>query len=181
VKTSFDLLIHAGGEIVYGTEISWCRNRIWFYTSTADVKRPLWGTIRLLRSRGVATAGGRTGSAIQMCDALSRNVPKLAAGVEILLANCLAHSERDSAGQSHRGKGIERAILHRKNVLFYRTLNGAQVGDVFMTVIHTAELCGANSLDYLTELQRHAAEPANYPADMDALELVRETLARINA
>jgi hypothetical protein len=28
---------------------------------------------------------------IQMCDALSRNVPKLAAGVEILLANCLAH------------------------------------------------------------------------------------------
>ncbi len=28
---------------------------------------------------------------IQMCDALSRNVPKLPAGVEILLANCLAH------------------------------------------------------------------------------------------
>jgi transposase len=30
-------------------------------------------------------------SPIQMCDALSRNVPKLPAGVEILLANCLAH------------------------------------------------------------------------------------------
>src|SRR6266702_2291377 len=29
-----------------------------------------------------------------MCDALSRNVPKLAAGVEILLANCLAHGRR---------------------------------------------------------------------------------------
>ena len=28
---------------------------------------------------------------IQMCDALSRNLPKLPAGVEILLANCLAH------------------------------------------------------------------------------------------
>jgi len=28
---------------------------------------------------------------IQMCDALSRNVPKLASGVEILVANCLAH------------------------------------------------------------------------------------------
>jgi hypothetical protein len=26
-----------------------------------------------------------------MCDALSSNVPKLPAGVEILLANCLAH------------------------------------------------------------------------------------------
>jgi transposase len=33
--------------------------------------------------------------AIQMCDALSRNVPKsLPAGVEILLANCLAHGQR---------------------------------------------------------------------------------------
>jgi hypothetical protein len=33
-------------------------------------------------------------SPIQMCDALSRNVPKLSAGVEILLANCLAHGRR---------------------------------------------------------------------------------------
>jgi hypothetical protein len=33
-------------------------------------------------------------SPIQMCDALSRNVPKLPAGGEILLANCLAHGRR---------------------------------------------------------------------------------------
>jgi hypothetical protein len=33
-------------------------------------------------------------SPIQMCDALSRNVPKLVAGVQILLANCLAHGRR---------------------------------------------------------------------------------------
>jgi transposase len=31
---------------------------------------------------------------IQMCDALSRNTPKLAEGVELLLANCLAHGRR---------------------------------------------------------------------------------------
>jgi hypothetical protein len=31
---------------------------------------------------------------IQMCDALSRNVPRLPTGVEILLANCLAHGRR---------------------------------------------------------------------------------------
>src|SRR2546421_3801610 len=31
---------------------------------------------------------------IQMCDALSRNVPKLPSGGEILLANCLAHGRR---------------------------------------------------------------------------------------
>src|SRR6266849_5100065 len=34
------------------------------------------------------------GPPIQMCDALSRNVPKLSGGVEILLANCLAHGRR---------------------------------------------------------------------------------------
>lgn len=33
-------------------------------------------------------------SPIQMCDALSRNMPKLTSGVEILLANCLAHGRR---------------------------------------------------------------------------------------
>jgi transposase len=33
-------------------------------------------------------------SPVQMCDALSRNTPKLAEGVEILLANCLAHGRR---------------------------------------------------------------------------------------
>ena len=34
---------------------------------------------------------------IQMCDALSRNTPKLT-GVEILLANCIAHGRRQFTG-----------------------------------------------------------------------------------
>ena len=34
------------------------------------------------------------GPVIQMCDALSRNIPKLTTGVEILLGNCLAHGRR---------------------------------------------------------------------------------------
>ncbi len=33
-------------------------------------------------------------SPVQMCDALSRNTPKLGEGVEILLAHCLAHGRR---------------------------------------------------------------------------------------
>ena len=74
-------------------------------------------------------------------------------------------------------RGLKRAILHRKNALFYRTLNGAQVGDLFMTLIHTAELCGATSLDYLTELQRHAAELANRPAEWMPWNY-RDTVAR---
>jgi len=53
-------------------------------------------------------------------------------------------------------RALKKAILHRKNALFYRTENGARVGDLFMSLIHTAELCGANPFHYLTELQRNA-------------------------
>ena len=198
---------------------------------------------------------------IQMCDALTRNAPKLNAGAEILLANCMAHgrrqfvdvaanfpeqcryvlemlgevyghdaksrearmtpeqrlhfhtehsapvmtklhvwleaqiAERKMEPNSGLGKviksllyhwrpltlflrvagtpldnniverALKRAVLHRKNALFYRTLHGAQVGDLFMSLIHTCQLCGANSFEYLTELQRHARELAASPAE----------------
>ena len=201
-----------------------------------------------------------SGAAIQMCDALSWNAPKLPDGVELLVAHCFAHGRRqivevaqnfpvacrhvlENVGEVYRndaatrdahltaeerlhfhqqhskpildalhdwleaqfaerkvepnsslGKAItyllrhwkpltlflrqagapldnnlceralKRAVLHRKNALFYRTLNGAQVGDLFMSLIHTCELCHANSFDYLTELQRHARELAADPA-----------------
>jgi len=59
---------------------------------------------------------------------------------------------------------LKKVILHRKNALFYRTLNGARVGDLFMSLIHTAELCGANPFDYLTELLRHPRELAQAPS-----------------
>ena len=213
-------------------------------------------------------------SPIQMCDALSRNVPKVPAGVEILLANCLAHgrrqftevaanfptecryvlemlgqvyghdaearqrkltpderlrlhqersgpvmdqlhrwlqvqlSEKRSEPNSGLGKAItyllrhwrpltaflrvpgapldnniverslKRVVLHRKNAMFYRTLNGAQVGDLFMSLIQTCQLCGANSFDYLIELQRHARELAERPAEWMPWNYL-ETLARV--
>ena len=211
---------------------------------------------------------------IQMCDALSRNVPKLPAPLQTLLANCNAHSRRnfvkvtpsfpeqcrfvlETLGEVYgydeqarvRGmsaeerlhfhqeqsgpvmeklhiwchvqfeerkvepnsglgraisyllkhweklalflrvagapidnnlveRALKKAILHRKNSLFYKTRKGAERGDLFMSLIHTCELNGINSFDYLTELQRHAAElnrnssewmPWNY----------HETLARL--
>ena len=56
-------------------------------------------------------------------------------------------------------------MLHRKNALFYKTLNGAQVGDLYMSLIHSCELCGANPFDYLTQLQRHARELAAQAAE----------------
>jgi transposase len=197
---------------------------------------------------------------VQMCDALSRNMPKLSSGVEILLANCLAHGRRQFVDlvpnfpsecrfvleqlgrvygyeaqareqkltaaerllfhQQHSApvleelhrwletqlaqkktepnsslgqaityllrhwhgltaflreknapldnnlceRALKRAVLHRKNALFYRTLHGAEVGDLFMSLIHTCELNQVNSFDYLTELQRHAQDLAAEPA-----------------
>jgi len=61
-------------------------------------------------------------------------------------------------------RALKKAILHRKNALFYKTQKGADVGDLFMSLIYTCELCGANPFDYLTELQRHASELAAAPA-----------------
>ena len=197
---------------------------------------------------------------IQMCDALSRNAPKLSKEVELLLAYCLAHGRRqfvevaanfpeqcryvlETLGgiwyhdelaseqklrpeerlrfhQEHSGplmktlkewmeaqlaehkvepnsglgkairymlrhwmpltlflrkagapvdnnlveRALKKAILHRKNSLFYKTVNGAEVGDLFMSLIHTCELNGVHSFDYLTELLRHAEELKQNPS-----------------
>jgi transposase len=61
-------------------------------------------------------------------------------------------------------RALKKAILHRKNALFYKTRNGARVGDLFMSLIYTCQLNGANPFDYLTELQQHAEELAACPA-----------------
>jgi transposase len=207
--------------------------------------------------------------AIQMCDALARNVPKLA---ETLVANCNAHSRRNFVkvtpnfpeecrfvletlgevyGNDEQARGmaaeerlhfhqehsrpvmdklhswcevqfaerkvepnsglgqaisyllkhwekltlflhvagapvdnnlveraLKKAILHRKNSLFYKTRKGAQMGDLFMSLIHTCELNGVNAFDYLTELLRHAAELKQSPPEWMPWNY-RDTLARL--
>jgi transposase len=60
-------------------------------------------------------------------------------------------------------RALKKAIRHRRNSLFYKTRNGAHVGDVFMSLIHTCELTQANPFDYLTQLERHAAEAQANP------------------
>jgi transposase len=62
-------------------------------------------------------------------------------------------------------RALKKAILHRKNSLFYKTLNGADVGDLYMTLIHTCELNDVNPFEYLTELQRNADDFTAKPAD----------------
>lgn len=61
-------------------------------------------------------------------------------------------------------RALKKAILHRKNALFYRTLAGAHVGDVFMSLIHTAELNDVAPFEYLVALQRNAVDLAANPA-----------------
>jgi hypothetical protein len=53
---------------------------------------------------------------------------------------------------------IKKAIMHRKNSLYYRSERGARTGDAFMSLIHTAELNGIQPFDYLVQLLRHAQE-----------------------
>ena len=60
-------------------------------------------------------------------------------------------------------RALKKAILHRKNSMFYKTENGARVGDLFMSLIHTCNLAGANPFDYLTALQQHASELSERP------------------
>jgi transposase len=216
------------------------------------------------------------GAPIQMCDALSRNLPKLPPKLEIIVGHCLAHArrrfvevtpnfpeecrfvletfgviysndalareqgmtpeERLRLHQSRSGpvmeqlhtwlqtqldekkvepnsglgvamnyllkhwhrltlflrqlgapldnnvaeRSLKKAILHRKNSLFYKTRNGARVGDLYMSLIHTCELVGANAFDYLTELQRHVEELKKNPADWMPWNF-RETLVRAGA
>ena len=75
-------------------------------------------------------------------------------------------------------RALKRVVLHRKNSLFYKTANGAYVGDLFMSLIHTAELNGANPFEYLVEIQKHhtlakispeAWMPWNYQKTLAAL------------
>ncbi len=99
---------------------------------------------------------------------------------------CLKHWERLTLFLHQAGapldsniveRALKKAILHRKNSLFYKTEKGAEVGDLFMSLIHTCGLNNINPFDYLTELQKHATEMAPHPAAWMPWNY-RETLAQ---
>ena len=75
-------------------------------------------------------------------------------------------------------RSLKKAILNRKNSMFYKTQNGARVGDMYMSLIYTAVLAKANPYDYLNELQRHHKELAENPQDWMPWNY-RDTLARM--
>ena len=77
-------------------------------------------------------------------------------------------------------RALKRAILHRKNAYFYKTLKGAHVGDLYMSLIHTCELNRVNPFEYLTALNRHADALASRPADWMPWTY-QDTLAKLAA
>ena len=63
-------------------------------------------------------------------------------------------------------RALKMAIRHRNNSLFYKTENGAHVGDLYMSIIHTCRLCKISPYEYLNALHQHAdllrADPAKW-------------------
>lgn len=77
-------------------------------------------------------------------------------------------------------RALKKAILHRKNSLFYKTDNGAHVGDIFMSLIHTAELTRVPAFDYLVEILRNRSAVEKSPGAWMPWNY-RETLDRLRA
>jgi hypothetical protein len=62
-------------------------------------------------------------------------------------------------------RALKMPILNRKNAYFFKTDRGAQVGDVWMSLIQTAAFARINPFDYLTFLQENTAAAAVAPED----------------
>jgi transposase len=56
------------------------------------------------------------------------------------------------------------AHIYRQNVS-YKTLAGARVGDIHISLIHTCALNGINPFDYLMALEQHVQMATNAPSD----------------
>lgn len=80
-------------------------------------------------------------------------------------------------------RALKMAILHRKNSLSYKTLNGARVGDLFMSLINTCRLNQINPFAYLLAIATHPGEvqacpsawlPWNYPQPEIPVEFLHD-------
>ena len=60
---------------------------------------------------------------------------------------------------------LKKAILHRKNALFFKTEHGAFIGDMFMSLIHTCNLGDVNPFEYLVALQKHSSAVFKNPGN----------------
>ena len=73
---------------------------------------------------------------------------------------------------------LKQCILPRKNSLFFKSLRGAWVGDLFMSLIATCKLNGANPFAYFTALLRHPRKILKSPGEWMPWNYLH-TLARL--
>ena len=59
---------------------------------------------------------------------------------------------------------LKRFVLFRKNSLFYKTLHGALIGGILMSLIESCRLNHANPWEYLLTLMRNREEARSNPA-----------------
>jgi transposase len=76
-------------------------------------------------------------------------------------------------------RALKMAIRHRNNSLFYKTERGAEVGDLFMSIIDTCVLNDENPFEYLVAILRHSNDVARAPGDWLPWTF-RVTLARLS-
>jgi len=62
-------------------------------------------------------------------------------------------------------RALKKAILHRKNSLFFKSEHGAVVGDMFMSLIYTCEQSGTSPFDYIKALLDHTDEVKDNPSN----------------
>jgi hypothetical protein len=79
------------------------------------------------------------------------------------LGRCSKASCLRSLGCSRRSKTSCTSL--RRNSLFYRSERGAEVGDMLMSPIHTAQLRGENPFEYLAAVLQNENAVATHPAD----------------
>jgi transposase len=61
-------------------------------------------------------------------------------------------------------RALKRVVLHRKNALFFRTEQGAAVGDLLMSVIETCRANGIRAAEYLVPVMNNARAVRDHPA-----------------
>jgi transposase len=77
-------------------------------------------------------------------------------------------------------RALKMAIRHRNNSLFFKTKRGAEVGDLFMSLIDTCVLNGENPFEFLVAILRHSDDVARAPGDWLPWTF-RATLARLQS
>jgi transposase len=61
-------------------------------------------------------------------------------------------------------RALKRVVLHRKNALFFRTEQGAAVGDLLMSVIETCRTNSIRAADYLVQVMNNTQAVRDNPA-----------------